>query len=95
MTINKIIRTIMRDNDVSLLDMAKAVGKKRGNDISARLTTKNMSFDKAIEMLDVLRYKILIVPKEVDVEGYVVESTVKTKKQSKSRINLYELLEDS
>lgn len=94
MTINKIIRTIMSDNGVSLANMAKALGKERGNDISARLTTENMSFDKAIEMLDVLRYKIVIVPKEADVEGYVAEPTIKTEKKSKPKVNLDDLLEE-
>ena len=54
MQISKAIRQVMKEKSVSLLTMAKAIGKQRGNDISARLTNPNMSFDKAVEMLDVL-----------------------------------------
>lgn len=60
MRINKAIREVMKLKGVSLRSMALAIGKKRGNDISARLNNSNMSFDKAIEMLDVLGYEIVI-----------------------------------
>lgn len=60
MKINKAIRNIMREKGVSLLTMAKAIGKSRGNDISARLVNSNMSFDKAVEMLNVLGCEIVI-----------------------------------
>lgn len=75
MTINKIIREIMTNQKVSLANMAKLINKERGNDISARLATRNMSFDKAIEMLDVLNYKIMVVPKDSKAVGYEVSST--------------------
>ena len=60
MQINKAIRKVMTDKGVSLLTMAKAIGKERGNDVSARLVNPNMSFDKAVEMLIVLGYEIVI-----------------------------------
>ena len=60
MQINKAIRQVMRDKGVSLLSMAKAVGKTRSSDINARLYNPNTSFDKAVEMLDVLGYEIVI-----------------------------------
>ena len=60
MQINKAIRQVMRDKGVTLVMMAKSIGKGRGNDISARLVNPNMSFDKAVEMLDVLGYEIII-----------------------------------
>lgn len=60
MQINKAIRNVMRDKGVTLLSMAKAIGKQRGNDISARLMNQNLTFDKAVEMLDVLGYEIVI-----------------------------------
>ena len=60
MQINRAIRQVMKDKNVSLLTMAKAIGKERGNDISSRLYYSNMSFDKAVEMLDVLGYEIVI-----------------------------------
>jgi hypothetical protein len=60
MQINKAIRQVMREKGVTLVMMAKSIGKGRGNDISARLVNPNMSFDKAVEMLDVLGYEIII-----------------------------------
>lgn len=60
MQINKAIRKVMRDKGVTLLSMAKAVGKQRANDISSRLLSPNMSFNKAVEMLDVLGYEVVI-----------------------------------
>lgn len=60
MQVNKAIRQIMRDKEFSLVSMAKAIGKQRGNDISARLISPNMTFDKAVEMLDILGYEIVI-----------------------------------
>ena len=49
---------------MSLSSMADALGKKRGNEISARLVNDNMSFDKAVEMLNVLGYEIVIQEKK-------------------------------
>jgi len=60
MKINEAIRSIMKSKKVTLTVMAKALGKARGNDISARLAHSNMSFDKAVEMLDVLGYEIVV-----------------------------------
>ena len=60
MQINKAIRQVMREKGVSLLSMAKSIGKGRGNDISARLINTNMTFDKAVEMLNVLGFEIVI-----------------------------------
>lgn len=64
MKINKAIRQLMRDRKMSLSSMADALGKKRGNEISARLVNDNMSFDKAVEMLNVLGYEIVIQEKK-------------------------------
>lgn len=60
MQINKAIRQVMREKGVSLLSMAKSIGKGRENDISARPINTNMTFDKAVEMLNVLGYEIVI-----------------------------------
>ena len=60
MRINEAIREVMRNKGMTLASMATAIGKKRGNDISARLAHSNMSFDKSIEMLNVLGYEIVI-----------------------------------
>ena len=60
MKINEAIRTIMKTKKVSLTSMAMSLGKARGNDISARLAHGNMSFDKAVEMLDILGYEVVV-----------------------------------
>ena len=64
MLINKAIREIMKEKKMSLSAMAEALGKGKGNDISARLNHDNMSFDKAVEMLNVLSYEIVIQEKK-------------------------------
>ena len=58
MQINKAIRQVMRDKGVSLLSMAKAIGKERGNDVSSRLNIPNMTINNVVEMLD--GYEIVI-----------------------------------
>lgn len=61
MNISDSIRQVMKKKNISLSYMAKALGKKRGNDISARLTAhKNLSMASAIEMLEVLDYELVI-----------------------------------
>lgn len=60
MQINKAIRQVMRDKGVSLLSMAKAIGKERGNDVSSRLNIPNMTINNVVGMLDVLGYEIVI-----------------------------------
>ena len=54
MYINKAIRDLMKAKNVSLLTMAKALGKERGNEISSRLRSNNLSFNSAVEMLSAL-----------------------------------------
>ena len=68
MKINRAIRKIMFDQGVSLLAMATALGKSKGNDISARLANDNMSCNKIVEMLDVLGYQLVVRPKDGDGE---------------------------
>lgn len=60
MQINKAIRQVMRDKGVSLLSMAKSIGKERSGDVNARLYYSNMTFNTAVEMLDVLGYEVII-----------------------------------
>ena len=62
MKINKAISKVMKEKGCSLRKMAEDIGKDRPNDVSARLASKNMSFDKALEMLKVLDYEIVIQP---------------------------------
>lgn len=60
MYINKAIRELMKTKNVSLLTMAKALGKERGNEISSRLRSTNLSFNSAVEMLSTIGYEIVI-----------------------------------
>lgn len=60
MYINKAIRELMKTKNVSLLTMAKALGKERGNEISSRLRSTNLSFNSVVEMLSALGYEIVI-----------------------------------
>ena len=62
MRINKAINTIMKKEGWSLKQMATAIGKKRPNDVSARLASQNMSFDKATEMLAAMGYEVVVQP---------------------------------
>lgn len=64
MKINTAIRDLMKEKKMSLSAMAEAIGKNKGNDISARLNHSNMSFDKAVEMLNVLGYEIVVQEKK-------------------------------
>ena len=91
MQINKAIRQIMTDKGVSLLTMAKAIGKSRGNDVSARLVYSNMSFDKAVEMLNVLGYEIVIQERK---PGTRRADQIVIDQQAEKPYNLTELLGD-
>lgn len=63
----------MKMNEMSLGAMGKVLKKidkktgelvdRTGNDISARLNNDNLSFDVAVEMLDVLGYEVVIQKK--------------------------------
>lgn len=63
MVITKAIREVMRTKGMSLIDMAHAIGKNRAGDVSARLAHSNMTFDKAVEMLDALGCEVVIQDK--------------------------------
>ncbi len=64
MKINEAIHQIMKAKKVSLSVMATAIGKSRGNDVSARLNNGNLTFDKVVEMLDVLGYEVVLQEKK-------------------------------
>lgn len=63
MTINKIIAKIMKEKGVTQQSMAESIGKKKATDVSARLHSHNMTFDKAIEMLSVMGYEVTVQPR--------------------------------
>lgn len=62
MKINKAISKIMKQTGFTQIRMAHAIGKSKATDISSRLNHGNMSFDKAVEMLSVLGYEIVVQP---------------------------------
>lgn len=74
MKINKTIRLIMKQKGISLSAMGSSLRKVdrttreikslTGNDVSARLNNDNLSFDKALEMLNVLGYEIVVQEKK-------------------------------
>lgn len=74
MKINKTIRLIMKQKGISLSAMGSSLRKVdrttgeikplTGNDMSARLNNDNLSFDKALEMLNVLGYEIVVQEKK-------------------------------
>lgn len=74
MKINKAIRSIMKNKGVSLGSMGSSLRKVDrqtgelkpliGNDVSARLNNDNLTFDKAVEMLNILGYEIVIQEKK-------------------------------
>lgn len=82
MKINKIIRQLMIEKNISLLDMAVAIEKKRGNDISARLSTENMTISKSIEMLDILGYDLIVQRKEDYKSGQIIVDQKDSEKAS-------------
>ena len=88
MRINFAIRKIMREKNVSLSAMAALLGKSRGNDISARLVNKNQSCDKIVEMLDALDYKLVAMPKDMELPSKEGSGGVYVIDQKDSKISL-------
>ena len=74
MKINKAIRQVMKTKGVSLSSMGSSLKKVDrttgevksliGNDVRARLNNDNLSFDKAVEMINILGYEIVIQEKK-------------------------------
>lgn len=64
MVINKAISSIMKEKKVTQQTMADSIGKSRATDVSARLASKNMTFNTAIEMLSVMGYEVVIQPRK-------------------------------
>lgn len=91
MNINEAIRQVMKNKKISLTTMAKSLGKARGNDISARLAHANMSFDKAVEMLNILGYEITIQEKK---QGSRRADQIVIDQQNSPSYDLAELLKE-
>lgn len=54
----------MKVKDVPLLTTAEALGKERGNEVSSRLRSTNLSFSSAVEMLSTLGCEVVIQEKK-------------------------------
>jgi hypothetical protein len=67
MKANEIIREVMMLKEVKPSTLASRLNIKN-NVLSERLGQKNISIDKLNEMLRVLDYKIVIVPREARVQ---------------------------
>ena len=67
-------REIMKDQNMGVNKMADRLNRKP-NIISERLSQNNISIAKLSEMLRVLDYKIMLVPREASIPkgGYEVE----------------------
>lgn len=63
MIINEAISKIMKEKGVTQKAMAESIGKEKPTDVSARLASKNMTFNKAIEMLSVMGYEVTVQPR--------------------------------
>ena len=70
-----IIKNIMNETGVRPSVLAERLGIKN-NTLSERLTQKNISVVKLLEMLDVMGYKIVIVPSDSGIAEQVYELTV-------------------
>lgn len=70
-----IIRDIMKKKDVKPSILADRL-KIKSNTLSERMTQKNISILKLNEMLEVMGYKILIVPKDNQAKDDCYELTI-------------------
>lgn len=59
-TINNVIRRIMKECKITQQRMAFAIGKTKPTSVSSRLDTANMTFDTAIEMLNICGYEVVV-----------------------------------
>lgn len=74
MKANEAVRKAMEETGTKVADIA-FMTKRKSNVISERLTQDNISIDKLNEMLRVMNYKIVVMPREVRLPegGYEVE----------------------
>lgn len=68
------IKKVMSEKSVKVAQMAYMTGKK-SNVISERLSQENISVGKMMEMLRVLEYKVVIMPRDAKMQDgwYEVE----------------------
>ena len=62
-TINEAISKIMKERGYTQFAMAKKIGKEKATDVSARLASKNMTFNKALE---VMGYEVTVQPMKTE-----------------------------
>jgi len=61
--INDVIRFVMAERGVTHREMAASIGMPGASAVGARLNSNNMTFDRAIEMLEVLGYEVVVQPR--------------------------------
>ena len=101
MKINKAIRLVMRQKGISLSNMGSSLRKidrntkevkpLTGNDVSARLNNDNLSFDKAVEMFNILGYEIIVQEKK---KGCRVPGQIVINQQDEPKLDLDALFAD-
>lgn len=63
MYINEAIKKIMKEKGVTHKVIADALGYKRVTNVSSKLMTKNLTFDGAIEILNIIGYEVVVQPR--------------------------------
>lgn len=82
MLINKCISKIMKEQKFTQQRMADALALGRASHIGSRLTHQNMTFNSAIEMLEILGYEVVVQPRKPGVRPagqIVIEKSDKEK----------------
>lgn len=64
MKIGTAIKMIMKNRDVTQMQMATMTGAKRQSSVSTILNNNNLRFDTACEMLALMGYEITVQPKK-------------------------------
>ena len=62
MTINRVISQLMKKTGCTQARMAKAIGVVSANAVGSKLNIDNMTFDRAVEMLNVIGYEVVVQP---------------------------------
>jgi hypothetical protein len=75
MKANEAVREVMDRRGVGTNALASRMGNKPPRLVSDRLRMENISMDKLLEMLRVMDYRVIVVPRESGVpkDGIVIE----------------------
>jgi len=72
MTTEQAIRKIMEIRGIKFSELADELCIAN-NTLAGRLKSKNISIEKLVEILDVLGYKVVVVPEEADIKRWEFE----------------------